>query len=99
MNWIFTILQFVAPVVISFFTPERCKAVITAVLATIDFISQQHAEKSADEQYALALAFATAQYDLLDSVAGLDETVDKTAKETLLPFILGFIYGTGGDHD
>lgn len=91
------LLQWLAPSMLTFFTPARCLAFFKAVVATIEFVSANHGDESADAQYQHGLAFLTAQYDLLDEVAGFDENIDKFSKETALPLLLSFIYG--GNHN
>lgn len=95
MNWILTILNVVGPTVIAFMSPERCKALVHAVSETIEYVQASWSDATPQEQYNAALEFACAQYDLLDSVANLNAEVDKSVKETVLPFILGFIYHDG----
>lgn len=94
MNFINIILQAVPGIVVAFLTPQRIKALIGAVSRTIDYVSALNNDDPADD-YKAAEAFMIAQYDLLDEVAGFDDTVDNTAKTVLIPFLLSFIYSDG----
>ena len=94
MDWI-SILKMFGPAVLAFMTPERCKSLIHAVSETIEFTQATMSDATPQEQYDAALEFARAQYDLLDSVAHLDAAVDESVKNTVLPFLLGFIYHDG----
>lgn len=92
-----TLLQWLAPAVLAYFTPARCVAVFKAVVATIEFVAASHSDKSVDEQYQVALEFLTKEYNLLDDVAGLDDSVDQFVKENVFPLLLSFVYG--GQHN
>ena len=88
------LLTHVPALVLAFMTPERVKALIKAVSQTIDFVSTLNNDDPADD-YKAAENFMMSQYDLLDSVANLDSTVDATIKSVVIPYILAFIYSDG----
>ena len=86
------ILRFLNPNVLTFFSPEHCKALLHLIVGVIDFVSHVHPDKPANERYAHALAEACARYDAVDTFANFDDETDKAAKETILPFVLAFIF-------
>ena len=96
MQFISLIFQWCAPVVIAFMEPKRCQALFKAVCETIEYVEALNNDNP-DDDYQAALEFCYAQSDLLESVLGENEMIDNVIKETVIPFILGFVYSKGDE--
>jgi hypothetical protein len=83
-------------IIIAFFTPARCFALIELVQATMAFVSALNNADPTDD-YIAARNFLRESKEFSQTVLGNDPEINRIIDEKLIPFILGFIYAPGAD--
>lgn len=82
-----------AAAVLAFFTPDRCKALFDMVIRTIDYAKDLTGVNDSEQLYELSLDYARSLYDEWDEAEKYSDGVDLFVKNTLLPMVLGFVFG------